>query len=43
MRKNSPFSRREFVKTTSVAAIGAPLILKSSLIMGRELRQQAIK
>jgi predicted dehydrogenase len=35
MRKNSPFSRREFVKTTSVAAIGAPLILKSSLISGK--------
>jgi len=35
MRKNSPFSRREFVKTTSVAAIGAPLILKSSLINGQ--------
>jgi predicted dehydrogenase len=35
MRKNSPFSRREFVKTTSVAAIGAPLILKSSLIHGQ--------
>ena len=35
MRKNSPFSRREFVKTTSVAAIGAPLFLKSSLIKGQ--------
>jgi predicted dehydrogenase len=35
MRKNSPFSRREFVKTTSVAAIGAPLILNSSLISGK--------
>jgi predicted dehydrogenase len=35
MTKNSPFSRREFVKTTSVAAIGAPLILKSSLIKGQ--------
>jgi predicted dehydrogenase len=35
MTKNSPFSRREFVKTTSVAAIGAPLILKSSLINGQ--------
>ena len=31
MKNNSPFSRREFVKTTSVAAIGAPLILKSSM------------
>jgi len=35
MRKNSLLSRREFVKTTSVAAIGAPLILKSSLINGQ--------
>lgn len=35
MRKNSPLSRRNFVKTTSVAAIGAPLILKSSLISGK--------
>ncbi len=34
MKKTSPFSRRQFVKTTSVAAIGAPLILKSSLIKG---------
>ncbi|MCF6357629.1 MAG: Gfo/Idh/MocA family oxidoreductase, partial [Draconibacterium sp.] len=31
MKKTSPFSRRKFVKTTSVAAIGAPLILKTSL------------
>ena len=35
MKNNSPFSRRKFVKTTSVAAIGAPLILKSSLIRGK--------
>jgi predicted dehydrogenase len=34
MKKNSPFTRRKFVKTSSVAAIGAPLILKSSLIKG---------
>ncbi len=34
MKKKSPFSRRQFVKTTSVAAIGVPLILKSSLING---------
>ncbi len=34
MKNNSPLSRRKFVKTTSVAAIGAPLILKSSLIKG---------
>jgi len=32
MKNNSPLSRRNFVKTTSVAAIGAPLILKSSLL-----------
>ena len=31
MKNNSPFSRREFVKTTSVAAIGAPLVLKSTM------------
>ena len=31
MKNNSLFSRREFVKTTSVAAIGAPLILKSTM------------
>jgi predicted dehydrogenase len=35
MKKTSPFTRRKFVKTTSVAAIGAPLILKSSLIKGQ--------
>ena len=34
MKKTSPFSRRQFVKTTSVAAIGAPLILKSTLLKG---------
>ncbi len=34
MKKSSPFSRRDFVKATSVAAIGAPLILKSSLAKG---------
>ena len=32
MKNNSPLTRRNFVKTTSVAAIGAPLILKSSLL-----------
>ncbi|MBK6284134.1 MAG: Gfo/Idh/MocA family oxidoreductase [Draconibacterium sp.] len=35
MKNNSPLSRRNFVKTTSVAAIGAPLILKSSLLSGK--------
>jgi predicted dehydrogenase len=34
MKNNLPLSRRNFVKTTSVAAIGAPLILKSSLLKG---------
>ena len=34
MKNNSSFTRRKFVKTTSVAAIGTPLILKSSLIKG---------
>lgn len=33
-KNSSAFTRRKFVKTTSVAAIGAPLILKSSLIKG---------
>lgn len=34
MKNNSSFTRRDFVKTTSVAAIGTPLILKSSLVKG---------
>lgn len=34
MKKSSPFSRRNFIKATSVAAIGAPLILKSTLAKG---------
>jgi predicted dehydrogenase len=34
MKNNLPLSRRNFVKTTSVAAIGAPLILKSSFAKG---------
>ncbi|MCK4990434.1 MAG: Gfo/Idh/MocA family oxidoreductase [Bacteroidales bacterium] len=34
MKNNSSFTRRKFVKTTSVAAIGTPLILKSSLVKG---------
>jgi len=33
-RSNSPFTRRQFVKTTSVAAFAAPFILKSSVIKG---------
>ncbi|NQU52811.1 MAG: Gfo/Idh/MocA family oxidoreductase [Bacteroidetes bacterium] len=37
MKNNSPFTRRKFVKTTSVAAIGAPLILKSSLTNGQSI------
>ncbi len=35
MENNSSLSRRKFVKTTSVAAIGVPLILKSSLTSGK--------
>ncbi len=31
-KKRSEFSRRKFVKTTSVAAVGAPIIIKSSVI-----------
>jgi len=34
MTDNSSFTRRKFVKTTSAAAIGTPLILNSSLIKG---------
>ena len=34
MKDNSAFTRRKFVKTTAAAAIGTPLILKSSLIKG---------
>ena len=33
-KNNSPFTRRHFVKTTTVAAIAAPLIVKSSVISG---------
>ena len=34
-KSNSPFTRRQFVKTTAVAAFAAPLIVKSSIISGR--------
>ena len=34
MKSMQSFTRRKFVKTTSAAAIGTPLILKSSLIKG---------
>jgi predicted dehydrogenase len=34
MKDNSSFTRRKFVKTSSTAAIAAPLILKSSLVKG---------
>ncbi len=37
MKNNSPFTRRKFVKTSFVTAIGAPLILKSSLIKGEKI------
>lgn len=43
MNKKSPFSRRQFVKTTSVAAIGAPLILKSSLINAKGITSASDK
>ncbi len=33
-KKNSAFTRRKFVKTSSMAAVGVPLILKSSIIKG---------
>jgi predicted dehydrogenase len=42
MKNNSSFSRREFVKTTSVAAIGVPLILKSSLVSGKTVANDKI-
>ncbi len=31
-KENSPFTRRQFVKTATAAAFAAPFILKSSLI-----------
>ena len=34
MKHTSSFTRRKFVKTTSAAAIGTPLMLKSSLVKG---------
>lgn len=34
MTDSTSFSRRNFVKTSSVAAIGTPLVLKSSLVKG---------
>lgn len=34
-KNNPPFTRRQFVKTTTAAAFVAPLILKSSLISGK--------
>jgi predicted dehydrogenase len=34
MKDKSSFTRRKFVKTTTAAAIGTPLILKSSLVKG---------
>ena len=34
MKDNSSITRRKFVKTSSAAALGAPLILKSSLVKG---------
>lgn len=34
MKNKQSFTRRNFVKTTSAAAIGTPLILKSSLVKG---------
>jgi predicted dehydrogenase len=37
MKNTSPYTRRKFVKTTSVAAIGAPLIMKSTLVSGKNI------
>ena len=34
-KKNSPLTRRKFVKTSAVAAFAAPLIVKSSAISGK--------
>ena len=36
-KNSSPFTRRQFVKTTSVAAFAAPLIMKSSVIKGKSI------
>jgi predicted dehydrogenase len=37
IKNSSQLSRRQFVKTTSVAALGAPLILKSSHLYGKRV------
>lgn len=37
IKNGSQLSRRQFVKTTSVAALGAPLILKSSHLNGKRV------
>ena len=37
MKKTSPYTRRKFVKTTSAAAIAAPLIMKSTLVSGKSI------
>lgn len=36
-KTSSPFTRRQFVKTTSVAAFGVPIIMKSSLLNGKSI------
>lgn len=37
IKNSSQFTRRQFVKTTSVAALGSPIILKSSLLNGKSI------
>ena len=37
MKKKSPFTRRQFVKTSSVAAFAAPLIMKSTFVSGKNV------
>lgn len=36
-KTGSPFTRRQFVNTTSVVALGVPLIMKSSLLNGKRI------
>ncbi len=37
-KSNSPVTRRKFAKTVSVAALGAPMIMKSSVVLGKGTR-----
>jgi len=37
MKNTSPYTRRKFVKTTSVAALAVPLIMKSTVVSGKSI------